>query len=150
MAFSDAWLRAQFTQFTTQVFTQFQSQLAGAINNQIAQAQKIFQLSNQLNSALAGRLPQATQQTMNKVLGGGLSDTLSCSGTTMAEIDGKPGKVNAREVNEQTTGLKEVDNPVDAITKQTELQLQNQMRDRLNVSSLLDEKPNRFLPKCFW
>jgi len=141
MAISDAWLRAQFTQFTTQVFTQFQSQLAGAINNQIAQAQKIFQLSNQLNSELAGRLSQATQQTMNKVLGGGLSDTLSRSGTSMSEIDGKPGKVNARDVNEQTTSLKKVDNPVDAITKQTELQLQNQMKDRLNVSSLLDEKP---------
>ncbi len=141
MAFSDAWLRAQFTQFTTQVFTQFQSQLAGAINNQIAQAQKIFQLSNQLDSAISGALSQSTQNTMNKVLGGGLSDTLSRSGTNMSEIDGKPGKVNARDVNEQTSKLKDVKNPVDAITKQTELQLQNQMKDRLNVSSLLDEKP---------
>lgn len=141
MAFSDAWLRAQFTQFTTQIFTQFQSQLAGAINNQIAQAQKIFQLSNQLDSAISGALSQSTQNTMNKVLGGGLSDTLSRSGTNMSEIDGKPGKVNARDVNEQTSKLKDVKNPVDAITKQTELQLQNQMKDRLNVSSLLDEKP---------
>lgn len=141
MAISDAWLRAQFTQFTTQVFTQFQSQLAGAINNQIAQAQKIFQLSNQLDSAISGALSQSTQNTMNKVLGGGLSDTLSRSGTNMSEIDGKPGKVNARDVNEQTSKLKDVKNPVDAITKQTELQLQNQMKDRLNVSSLLDEKP---------
>lgn len=141
MAISDAWLRAQFDVFTKQVFTAFQSQLAGAINNQIAQAQKIFQLSNQLDSAISGALSQSTQNTMNKVLGGGLSDTLSRSGTSMSEIDGKPGKVNARDVNEQTTKLKEVKNPVDAITKQTELQLQNQMKDRLNVSSLLDEKP---------
>ena len=103
--------------------------------------QKIADEANKLTSGMQNKLNNAISGELNKITNGQVGKLMQNAGISLSTIDGTPGKVNTQQVKQQVQSLIGIDNVPGQIAAQTQIMLQNQMSDRLNVTSMLDEKP---------
>lgn len=104
---------------------------------------KLSEAANKLSGAIQGKLDNAVKDKLGKITGGPVGTLLNNSGLKLKDVDGPNvvGHVDSAAVEKQILDQKKNTNPVDAITAQTAIMLENQLHDRLNVTSVLDEKP---------
>ena len=103
--------------------------------------QKIADEANKLTSGMQNKLNNAISGELNKITNGQVGKLMQNAGISLSTIDGTPGKVNTQQVKQQVQSLIGIDNVPGQIAAQTQIMLQNHMSDRLNVTSMLDEKP---------
>lgn len=113
-------------------------QLANAQNELM---KKLAEEANKLTSGLQNKLNNAISGELNKITNGQIGKLMQNAGINLSNIDGAPGKVNTTKIDQQVKSLAGIDNIAGQVAAQTQIMLQNQLNDRLNVTSMLDEKP---------
>lgn len=104
---------------------------------------KLAEKANTLAAGLQSKITSAVSDKLGAITNGAVGKLMSNAGVTMANVAGPgvPGHVDPATTQKQMAELATIKNPVDAIAAQTKFQLENQLHDRLNVTSMLDEKP---------
>ena len=103
--------------------------------------QKLHDEANKVTSGMQNKLNNAVSGEVNKITNGQVGKLMQNAGINLSNIDGTPGKVDTQKVDQQVKSLAGLSNVADQVAAQTQIMLQNQMSDRLNVASMLDEKP---------
>lgn len=111
-----------------------------------AQQQLQTALSEKANALAAGikdKLTSAVQDKMGAITGGAVGKLLTNAGVPIGTVAGPnvAGHVDPAVTDKQMAEMSAIKNPVDAIALQTKITLQDKLHDRLNVTSMLDEKP---------
>ncbi len=104
---------------------------------------KLYEKANTLTAGLQGKLNSAVSDKLNSIAGGPVGKLLGNAGLTLGNVAGAnvPGHIDPATTQRQMGELAAIKNPVDAIATAAKITLENQMHDRLNVTSMLDEKP---------
>lgn len=104
---------------------------------------KLYEKANTISSELQGKLNNAVGDKLGSITNGAVGKLLGNAGLSLGNVAGPgvPGHVDPAKTDQQIKDLAKNKNPLDAITAQTQMMLANQMHDRLNVTSMLDEKP---------
>ncbi len=104
---------------------------------------KLYEKANTLTAGLQGKLNSAVSDNLNSIAGGPVGKLLGNTGLTLGNVAGAhvPGHIDPAKTQRQMGELAAIKNPVDAIATAAKITLENQMHDRLNVTSMLDEKP---------
>ena len=104
---------------------------------------KLYEKANTLTAGLQGKLNSAVSDKLNSIAGGPVGKLLGNTGLTLGNVAGAhvPGHIDPATTQRQMGELAAIKNPVDAIATAAKITLENQMHDRLNVTSMLDEKP---------
>ena len=99
--------------------------------------------ANTLADGLKGKLQNAVTDKLGVITGGPVGKLLTNAGLSMNNVSGPgvAGHIDPKITERQLTEVAAVKNPVDAIATQTKIMLENQLHDRFNVSSVLNEKP---------
>lgn len=103
--------------------------------------QKLHDEANKLTNGMQDKLNNAISGEVNKITNGQVGKLMQNAGINLSNIDGTPGKVDTKKIDQQVKSLAGIDNIAGQVAAQTQIMLQNQMSDRLNVTSMLDEKP---------
>ncbi len=103
--------------------------------------QKLHDEANKLTNGMQDKLNNAISGEVNKITNGQVGKLMQNAGINLSTIDGTPGKVDTKKIDQQVKSLAGIDNIAGQVAAQTQIMLQNQMSDRLNVTSMLDEKP---------
>ena len=104
---------------------------------------KLYEKANTLTAGLQGKLNSAVSDKLNSIAGGPVGKLLGNAGLNLGNVAGPnvPGHIDPATTQRQMGELAAIKNPVDAIATAAKITLENQMHDRLNVTSMLDEKP---------
>lgn len=136
--------------------TQFGKQLAEFANqarNQaeqitIAKAEQVLmerlqKEANTLSASVTNKLNSAVNEKLNSLGNGALGKVLSNSGLSLPSVAGPNviGHVDPAATQSQLAQIGATDNVKDVLAVQAQIALTNQLNDRLNVTSMLDEKP---------
>lgn len=140
---------AQFQMMIAQQVQQVQNSLqqitlAKAIDKaQQELMNKLYEKANTLTAGLQGKLNSAVSDKLNSITGGPVGRLLGNAGLSLNNVVGPnvAGHIDPATTQRQMSELGAIKNPVDAIATSTKIMLENQMHDRLNVTSMLDEKP---------
>ena len=103
--------------------------------------ERLAKEANKITGDLQGKLNNAISGEVNKITNGQIGKLMQNAGINLSNIDGAPGKVNTTKIGQQVKSLAGIDNIAGQVAAQTQIMLQNQLNDRLNVTSMLDEKP---------
>lgn len=121
-----------------------QQALAKAIDKAQQDLQKqLYEKANALAGDLQNKVTSAVTDKLGAITNGPVGKLLGNAGLSVGSVTGAnvPGHVDPAITNRQLAEAAAAKNPVDAITAQTKAMLENQLYDRLNVTSMLDEKP---------
>lgn len=104
---------------------------------------KLYEKANTIAGDLQGKLNNSVGNKLGSITNGAVGKLLGNAGISLNNVAGPgiAGHVDPAKTDQQIKDLLKSKNPLDAITAQTELMLSNQLHDRLNVTSMLDEKP---------
>lgn len=135
----------QFQQIIISMDKQVQNS-AEQIRQANAQKERLEELTRQANTISDGiknGLPNAVQARIDSITNGPVGTLLRNAGLSITNVTGPAavGHVDPDTTKRQMTEIGAVTNPVSAITAQTKITLENKLHDRLNVTSMLDEKP---------
>lgn len=105
--------------------------------------QTLYDKANTIATTIQGKLGTAVQDRLGTITGGPVGQVLGNAGLTIGDVTGPNaiGHVDPATTKAQMGAISKAKNPLDAITEQTRITLENQLHDRLNVTSVLDEKP---------
>lgn len=104
---------------------------------------EIIRETHTISDGIKNGLPNAVQARIDSITNGPVGKLLTNAGLSITNVTGSAavGHVDPDTTKRQMTEIGAVTNPISAITAQTKITLENKLHDRLNVTSMLDEKP---------
>ncbi len=133
-------LDATVWQFMSQMQQHFQG-LNRNLDNNFNTIDRTLRELSRLNSDALNMASRAVQNATRDAQSGAVSRALQQNGTSYSNINNTIGHISTDYASQQFDSIKQAKNVLDAVTMQTSITLENQLRDRLNVGSFLDEKP---------
>ena len=137
-----------FESLAQQAVVKAESLAQQAVAKAIDQAQQqlqnqLYEKANALAAGLQAKLTSAITDKLGAITNGPIGKLLTNTGVSLANVAGPgiPGHVDPAATQRQMTEIAAANNPLTAIATQTKIMLENQLSDRLNVTSMLDEKP---------
>lgn len=127
-------------QFMSQMQQHFQG-LNRNLDNNFNTIDRTLRELSRLNSDALNMASRAVQNATRDAQSGAVSRALQQNGTSYSNINNTIGHISTDYASQQFDSIKQAKNVLDAVTMQTSITLENQLRDRLNVGSFLDEKP---------
>lgn len=133
-------LDATVWRFMSQMQQHFQG-LNRNLDNNFNTIDRTLRELSRLNSDALNMASRAVQNATRDAQSGAVSRALQQNGTSYSNINNTIGHISTDYASQQFDSIKQAKNVLDAVTMQTSITLENQLRDRLNVGSFLDEKP---------
>lgn len=105
---------------------------------------QLYEKANSIVGSIQNKINSAVTDKLGSVMNGPVGKLLNNAGLNINAIAGPnvPGHVDPAATQRQMSEVAAATNPLTAIATQTKITLENQLHDRLNVTSMLDEKPS--------